>query len=104
MHLKNLHGGAEGFAEAFAADDRHGGRLLRSLRGAGEGIDPAQPGKAAEIAVVAVQDRLIFDGQSRDVGIGEQGAAQRAGFAEACEDAQVARAGLQDQHGRLLQP
>lgn len=44
-------------------------------------IDPAQPGKAAEIAIVAVHHRLIFDRQCRDVRIGEQGGVARAGCA-----------------------
>jgi hypothetical protein len=40
-----LVGNAEGFAEAFATDDRHGGRLLRSRRGPARGLIQRSPAK-----------------------------------------------------------
>lgn len=69
-----------------------------------ERIEPTQPRKAAEVAVVGMNHRLVFDGEGRDVGIGDRGAAEDAGIAEAPEDGQMARTRLQDPHARLIKP
>jgi len=69
-----------------------------------ERIEPTQPRKAAKVAVVGMNHRLVFDGEGRDVGIGDQGAAEHAGIAEAREDGQMARTWLQDPHARLIKP
>ena len=59
----------------------------------GAGIDPVQTGKTGEIAVIADPLAAVFDGQSGQVGIGNQIALVSRPQAEVGEDLVVTRTG-----------